>query len=117
MNRKERVFSAARPKGREGGQGKEVSLRAAITASLPALEKSFADQPLVESRLRMTLGVTFSYLGEDAAAEAQFSLARALYTAHLGPDHIFEAIRRYAADRSERHRRLRAVVDAIDAGE
>ena len=36
--------------------------------------------------------------------------------AHLGPDHIFEAIQRYAADRAERHRRLRAVVDAIDAG-
>jgi hypothetical protein len=37
--------------------------------------------------------------------------------AHLGQDHIFEAIRRYAADRAERHRRLRAVVDAIDSGE
>jgi hypothetical protein len=37
--------------------------------------------------------------------------------AHLGPDHIFEAIRRYAADRGERHRRLRAVVDAIEGGD
>ena len=37
--------------------------------------------------------------------------------AHLGPDHIFEAIRRYAADRAERHRRLRALVDAIDTTE
>ena len=37
--------------------------------------------------------------------------------AHLGPDHIFEAIQRYAADRAERHRRLRAVVDAIDTTE
>ncbi len=34
--------------------------------------------------------------------------------AHLGPDHILEAIERYAADRAERHRRLRAMVDAID---
>ena len=37
--------------------------------------------------------------------------------AHLGHDHIFEAIQRYATDRAERHRRLRAVVDAIDGGE
>ncbi len=37
--------------------------------------------------------------------------------AHLGPDHIFEAIQRYAADRAERHRRLRALVDAIDPAE
>ena len=37
--------------------------------------------------------------------------------AHLGQDHIFEAIQRYAAERAERHRRLRAVVDAIDGGE
>ena len=36
--------------------------------------------------------------------------------AHLGPDHIVEAIQRYAADRADRHRRLRAVVDAIDGG-
>ena len=36
--------------------------------------------------------------------------------AHLGPDHILQAIERYAADRAERHQRLRAVVDAIDSG-
>ena len=36
--------------------------------------------------------------------------------AHLGQDHIVDAIQRYATDRAERHRRLRAVVDAIDGG-
>jgi transketolase len=34
--------------------------------------------------------------------------------AHLGPDHVFEAIRRYAEDAQVRRRRLRALVDAID---
>ncbi|MGH2455837.1 MAG: transketolase [Candidatus Limnocylindria bacterium] len=34
--------------------------------------------------------------------------------AHLGPGHILEAIRRYAADRAERLRRLREVVDAVE---
>jgi transketolase len=36
--------------------------------------------------------------------------------AHLGPDHIFDAISRYATDRDERHRRLRALVDRIEKG-
>ncbi|HEX6654679.1 MAG TPA: transketolase, partial [Candidatus Limnocylindria bacterium] len=33
--------------------------------------------------------------------------------AHLGPEHIFEAIRRYAAEADERRARLRAVVEGI----
>jgi transketolase len=33
--------------------------------------------------------------------------------AHLGPDHVFEGIRRYAADVEERRTRLRAIVDGI----
>jgi hypothetical protein len=33
--------------------------------------------------------------------------------AHLGPDHVFEGIRRYAADVDERRTRLRAIVDGI----
>ena len=36
--------------------------------------------------------------------------------AHLGPDHILEAIERYAADRDERHAGCASVVDAIDGG-
>jgi eukaryotic-like serine/threonine-protein kinase len=83
----EQVFSAARPKGRAGGQGKDVSLYAAIAASLPALDKALPAQPLVEARLRMTLGNTFLYLGEPRAAEEQFTRVRALYTERLGPDH------------------------------
>src|SRR5439155_15645572 len=36
----QRIIAAARPKGREGGLGSEVSLRAAIEAALPFVEKS-----------------------------------------------------------------------------
>jgi transketolase len=35
--------------------------------------------------------------------------------AHLGPEHIFEGIRRYAADRERRLARLREVVDGVAA--
>ena len=65
------VFAAGRPKGQEGGRGSTVSLRDAIVASLPALSKVFADRPLVEARLRLTLGSTFFYLGEPQHAAEQ----------------------------------------------
>ncbi len=83
----DKVFAAARPKNQAGGLGKDVTLRDAIAASLPALTKSFADQALVEARLRMTLGRTFSYLGDNKAAAEQCERARAIFTERHGPDH------------------------------
>ncbi|HMP03090.1 MAG TPA: serine/threonine-protein kinase [Gemmatales bacterium] len=85
----EQVFAAARPKGRDGGLGADVTLRNAIMASAPALAKSFMAQPLVEARLRMTLGITFLYLAEHDEARSQFERSRALYACHLGPDHAY----------------------------
>jgi serine/threonine protein kinase/tetratricopeptide (TPR) repeat protein len=82
-----KVFAAGRPKGEAGGLGHDVALRDAVRASLPALEASFRDQPLVEARLRMTLGNTFDFLGEPARAAEQHGRARALYGRYCGPDH------------------------------
>jgi non-specific serine/threonine protein kinase/serine/threonine-protein kinase len=84
---KDKVFAAGRPKGEAGGLGHDVSLRDAIKASLTALGTNFRDQPLVEARLRQTLGITFSYLGEHAQAAEHLELARALFTRHRGPEH------------------------------
>ena len=64
-----------------------MSLRDAIAASLPALGQGFAAQPLVEARLRRTLGNTFRYLAEYEQARDQLEQARALFTRHRGPDH------------------------------
>jgi serine/threonine protein kinase/tetratricopeptide (TPR) repeat protein len=82
-----RVFAAARPRGQRGGLGPEVTLRRAVEAALPFVEKSFANQPLIEARLRLSLGQSFWYLGELKAAAEQCQAARALYARHLGPDH------------------------------
>ena len=82
-----KVFAAARPEGKEGGLGREVTLRKAIEAALPFVEASFTNKPLIEARLRMTLGVSFSYLGDAEIAGVQYQKARALYTQHRGPDH------------------------------
>ena len=81
------VFAAARPKGQYGGRGAGVTLRDAITASLPALDKGFTDQPLVEARLRLSLGNTYSYLAEHELSREQYERARALNTRYRSPDH------------------------------
>jgi serine/threonine protein kinase len=82
-----KVLAAARPEGVDGGLGHNVTLRRAIDVALPFVAKSFADQPLTEARLRMTLGKSFASLGEARIATEQYERARALYTADLGADH------------------------------
>jgi tetratricopeptide (TPR) repeat protein len=81
-----RVFAAARPKDREGGLGYDVKLADALKAALPSVQTGFQDQPLIEARLRMTLGLSFAYLGKPDIAADQFERARALYGAARGPD-------------------------------
>jgi eukaryotic-like serine/threonine-protein kinase len=83
----DKIFSAARPEGQEGGLGREVTLRRAVEGALPFIDQGFKDQPLIEARLRMTLGSSFQYLGETRLAVEQFQAARALYANHLGPEH------------------------------
>ena len=83
----DRIFAAARPEGREGGLGREVSLRRAIEAALPFVDRGFGEQPLTEARLRMALGTSFYYLGEFKIAAEQWEKARTLYTSRLGADH------------------------------
>jgi tetratricopeptide (TPR) repeat protein len=83
----DRVFAAARPERQAGGLGRGVTLKQAVEAALPFVEKSFTNQPLIEARLRMTLGQSFWYLGEAKKAADQCQIARTLYTKYLGPDH------------------------------
>ena len=82
-----KVFAAARPEGMDGGLGHSVPLRKAVEAALPFVAGSFTNQPLIEARLRMTLGKSFDDLGEAKIASQQFEAARAIYTMHRGPEH------------------------------
>ncbi len=82
-----RIFAAARPKGRQGGLGYDAKLADAVTAALPFIESGFPDRPLTEARLRVTIGLSFLYLGKTEIAEGQFEAARSLFDRHLGPDH------------------------------
>jgi serine/threonine protein kinase/tetratricopeptide (TPR) repeat protein len=82
-----RVFAAARPLGQSGGLGHDVSLRKAIEEALRSVDAGFARHPLVEARLRLALGISFTYLGEPVIAGEQFQRSRTLFNQHLGPDH------------------------------
>ena len=66
------MFAAARPEAVDGGLGHSVSLRKAVEAALPFVASSFTDQPLIEARLRMTLGTSFQSLGDSRIAADQF---------------------------------------------
>jgi len=83
----DRIFAAARPEGESGGLGRAVTLRKAIESALPYVDQSFPNQPLIEARLRLTLGRSFYFLGDARTAAEQEEAARALYTRHRGPDH------------------------------
>ncbi len=82
-----KVFATARPEGGNGGLGYSVSLRKAVEAALPFVSGSFADQPLIEARLRMTLQKSFQELGEYKIAAEQAQAALGIYTKHRGHDH------------------------------
>jgi len=83
----DKVLAAARPRGEEGGLGIDATIRAAMDAAEPGIERSFADQPTVRASIRDTLGLSYYYLGEPALAISQFEPALALRRQSLGVDH------------------------------
>ena len=82
----EKVIAAARPKGEEGGLGLDVTLRRALEAAMPSVDKGFRNQPLIEARLHLTLGQSFRLLGYPKIAANQVERARALFAEHRGLD-------------------------------
>jgi serine/threonine protein kinase len=81
-----KIFAAARPEAWTGGLGHDVRLADAVKASLPFVETSFADKPLIEARLRRTIGLSFRYLGDARSAIEQHEKALALMTRYRGAD-------------------------------
>jgi eukaryotic-like serine/threonine-protein kinase len=82
----DKVFAAARPAGQEGGLGRDVTLANAIEAAVPYVTQSFPSQPLIEARLRLTLGKSFYFLGQAKKAAEQEEAARSIYARYLGAD-------------------------------
>jgi serine/threonine protein kinase len=84
---KERILVPARPEGRPGGLGHDITMERVVRSALPFIETTFPNQPLIEAELRLTLGESFWYLGDAETAAEQCRIARRLYTEHLGRDH------------------------------
>ena len=85
---KDDVLAATRPEGKEGGLGKDVSVRRAIDAAEPRIAGAFRGQPAVEADIRDTLGATYYYLGEAPLAIRQYERSWRLREEALGPDHL-----------------------------
>src|SRR5262249_38924448 len=72
---RDKVISAARPEGQEGGLGTDVTLRVALDAAEKSIATGFIDQPVIEADIRTTLGESYLYLGEPARAIGQLERA------------------------------------------
>ena len=81
------VLAAARPKGWEGGGGKDVTLKEAIDQAALKIDEAFAGQPELEAAVRNTLGMTYWYLGQFEAANPHLEKAYALRRELLGDEH------------------------------
>jgi serine/threonine protein kinase len=82
----ENVLAAARPKGLDGGLGKDVTIRQAVEAAEPQITEAFQDQPETEASIRDALGTTYHYLGENQRAIDQLEHSRQIRTRALGAD-------------------------------
>ncbi len=82
-----KLVAAARPKGLEGGLGRDVTVRAALDAAEPDLERQFTGRPKFEAIFRNALGENLIYLGEPARAIRHLERAVKLRREEFGPDH------------------------------
>ncbi len=82
----DKVLSAARPKGQEGGLSRDATVREALDRAEPEIATAFAGEPLVEASIRNTLGVSYWYLGDHQRALQQQERAVELRRQELGPE-------------------------------
>jgi serine/threonine protein kinase/tetratricopeptide (TPR) repeat protein len=84
---RDKMLAAPRPEGKEGGLGRDVTLRAALDEAESSIASGFADQPIVEAAIRDTLGESYFFLGEPRLSISQFERATVLRTNVQGHDH------------------------------
>ena len=78
------VLLAARPKGEDGGGGKDITLKASLDQAAAKIPEAFKGQPELEAAVRNTLGMTYWYLGEFEAANPHLEKAYQIRTELLG---------------------------------
>jgi serine/threonine protein kinase len=85
----ERFVAAPRPKGFDGGLGRDATVREAIDKAEQDLDNDpeIAEHPLVEASLREWLAKAYRSLDEPKRALEHQRKALALFEKHRGPDH------------------------------
>jgi serine/threonine protein kinase/tetratricopeptide (TPR) repeat protein len=83
---RDKVISAARPPGQDGGLGRDVKLRDALNRAEASIAGRFPDEPEVEATIRDALGQSYIYLGEPEAALRQYERALELLRISRGPE-------------------------------
>jgi eukaryotic-like serine/threonine-protein kinase len=84
---RDKILSAARPAGQDGGLGRDVKLRDVLDQAESSVVDSFVDQPWAEARIRDALGLSYSYLGQADRSIKQFERSKALLEARFGLEH------------------------------
>jgi tetratricopeptide (TPR) repeat protein len=82
------VLRAARPRGNQGGLGRNATLRQVIDAAAPKISQAFGGQPRLEADVCHELGSTYHTLGVYDRAETLLRRAIDLRQTHLGPEHL-----------------------------
>jgi tetratricopeptide (TPR) repeat protein/tRNA A-37 threonylcarbamoyl transferase component Bud32 len=75
------------PPGGAGERNRNITVGELLDRAAQAIEGKFADQPLTEAAIRLTLGTTYRGLGRYPESERHLERSVELRTAHLGADH------------------------------
>jgi eukaryotic-like serine/threonine-protein kinase len=73
--------------GEGEGRDPDVTVRTLLDRAARTIEGKFANQPLTEAAIRLTVGKAYRALGRYAEAQLQLERSVGLYAATLGPDH------------------------------
>jgi len=66
-------------------EGKEVTVREVMEKAADRVAEKFAAKPIIEARLRQTIGLTYHHLGLLEPAQTHLGEAAVIYTRELGP--------------------------------
>jgi serine/threonine protein kinase/tetratricopeptide (TPR) repeat protein len=84
---RDKILSATRPVGQDGGLGRDVKLSDVLDHAESSIADSFEAQPWAEARIRDALGLSYSYLGQPERSIKQFERSKALLEEKFGLEH------------------------------
>ncbi len=78
------MLSSANP----ASLGRDVTIKDVLDQAMPTFDRKWHNRPLIEARLRASIGVTYMTLGEYGPAETHLTAALANRRRMLGAEHV-----------------------------